>query len=118
VCRASAAARAAARNALLWLFICFEKAHVLNRRSEGRSILTIPVAVNPFVIVSVVVAQAMHIAASYTPGLAAMLDLSPLPLWQWATLPDVLEIYKAVNKARSWIFPYLELTALKNPALA
>lgn len=94
----------ATQNALLWLFVAFENAHVLNCRSERRSVVKTPVSANPFVVLAAIGAQLIHVGASYTPGLSDVLQLSPLPLWEWlallgvaGTLVLVMEVYKALS---------------------
>jgi magnesium-transporting ATPase (P-type) len=96
-----------ARNQLLLLMVLFENVHALNVRSEQRSVLWIPFAANPFLIVAIAVAQAVHIAAMYLPGLRDVLDVRPVSLDQWmlvmsvaATLLVVMEVFKATTADR------------------
>jgi magnesium-transporting ATPase (P-type) len=99
-----------ARNLLLLLMVLFENAHALNARSETRSVLGVPVAANPFLIVAILGAQGLHIAAMYLPGLSGLLDVQPIGLGDWATVAAiavslilVMEIFKCLP-AR-WMSP-------------
>jgi magnesium-transporting ATPase (P-type) len=93
-----------ARNLLLLLMVLFENVHALNVRSERRSVFRIPLGANPFLIVAVVAAQALHIAAMYLPGLRDVLDVRPVALDQWVlvlpvavSLLVVMEVFKAIT---------------------
>jgi calcium-translocating P-type ATPase len=104
----SGVTQAAAQNALLWLVVCFENAHVLNCRSETRSLLSIPFAANPWLLLAIAGAQTVQVAAMHTPGLDRLLDVTPLPWNQWLSLAalaltiiPVMEIYKAWRRNHS-----------------
>jgi Ca2+-transporting ATPase len=91
-----------ARNALLLLMVLFENVHVFNCRSETRSAFRVPFGANPFVVIAVVVAQACHIGAMYTPGLSDVLAIRPVSGETWfqtlflaVMLLIVMEGYKA-----------------------
>jgi P-type Ca2+ transporter type 2C len=99
---------AAARNILLLLMVSFENAQVLNCRSELRSVFAIPLRDNPFVVLAVLAAQAVHIAAMNLPGLRDVLGVSPVSLWVWvavvaiaAVLVAALETYKFVRRRQA-----------------
>ena len=99
---------AEARNGLLWLLVVFGNAHVLNSRSETRSLLSIPFAANPFVILGVLGAQAIHVGAMYTPGLSDVLGVAPLPPERWipiallaASVIPVMEVFKLLWRRRA-----------------
>jgi magnesium-transporting ATPase (P-type) len=77
-CLAQGMAEATARNLLLLLMVLFENVHALNARSETRSAFCVPVAANPFLILAIIGAQAVHIAAMYLPGLRDVLDVQPI----------------------------------------
>jgi magnesium-transporting ATPase (P-type) len=98
---------AMARNLLLLLMVLFENVHALNARSETRSVLGVPVAANPFLIVAVLGAQGLHIAAMYLPGLSGLLDVQPIGFGDWlmvaaiaASLIVVMELYKGLIARR------------------
>jgi calcium-translocating P-type ATPase len=105
---ASGVAHVLAQNALLWLVVCFENAHALNCRSETRSLLAIPFAANPLLLLAIAGAQIVQVAAMYTPGLNRVLDLAPLPWQHWLgvaalalLIVPVMELYKAWRRKHS-----------------
>lgn len=75
-----------ARSLLLLLFVLFENFQTLNSRSEHRSVFAQSLAANPWLIATVLGAQGLHIAATYTPWLAETLSLKPFGLAEWAAL--------------------------------
>ncbi|MFP4157117.1 MAG: cation-translocating P-type ATPase [Opitutales bacterium] len=96
---------AEARNLLLLLMVLFENGHVFNCRSEDRSIFKIPLSANWLLIATVVIAQGVHIASMYTPGLSDVLGTQPVSLQSWLTLLVlalsiivISEIYKLIRK--------------------
>jgi magnesium-transporting ATPase (P-type) len=91
----------AARNLLLLFLVLFDNAHVLNCRSETRSMWTIPWRANPLLMVSIAGSSALHVAAMYMPGLSAVLGVRPVGLAEWlgllalaSTIVGVAELYK------------------------
>jgi len=82
-CLARGMDEASARNLVLLLMVLFENVHVLNARSERRSALRVPLGANPFVILAIIGAQALHISALYLPGLSAVLGTQPVGLGDW-----------------------------------
>ena len=60
-CLAAGMSEAVARNLLLLLMVLFENVHVLNARSETRSIFGVPMMANPFLILAIIGAQGVHI---------------------------------------------------------
>lgn len=77
---------AGARNMTLLLMVLFENVHVLNSRSETRSIFRQSFLGNRFLIFAILGSQAIHIAAMYTPGLRDVLQVEPVTLQQWTQL--------------------------------
>ncbi|QYJ93208.1 cation-translocating P-type ATPase [Shewanella spartinae] len=75
-----------ARNLTLMLMVLFENVHALNSRSERNSLLRMPVLSNPLLLFGIILAQGIHIGASYTPGLSQALGISPIGLGQWLML--------------------------------
>jgi len=75
-----------ARNITLLLMVLFENVHVLNSRSETCSIFRQYFFGNKFLLFGMLGAQAIHIAAMYTPGIRDILQLEPVTLHQWFTL--------------------------------
>ena len=94
-----------ARNGVLLLMVLFLNIHVFNCRSETRSAFRVPLAANPFLIVTVIAAQGVHLVAMLTPGLRDVLDVAPVTLATWGVLAAcavsvivVMEIAKAVRR--------------------
>lgn len=75
-----------ARNITLLLMVLFENVHVLNSRSETKSIFKQRFFGNPILLIGMLAAQAIHIAALYTPGLSDILQVEPVTLQAWSTL--------------------------------
>lgn len=75
-----------ARNMTLLFLVLFDNVHVLNCRSETRSVLRIPLRANPVLIATLVGAPVLHGLAMYTPGLRDVLDLQPATGWEWLFL--------------------------------
>ena len=95
-----------ARSAVLLLMVLFENAQALNARSEVRSVLRIPLRANPFLVVGILAAQAIHIAAMYTPVVNDVLGIGTIPSAVWlpvvalaVSLIAVMEVYKRIRKA-------------------
>ncbi len=93
-----------ARSIVLSLMVALENVHVLNCRSEHRSVFDVPLRNNRLVVVAVVLAQTLHIAAPYVPGLRDILQVRPIPFEIWAILTGaalslllVMEIEKAAR---------------------
>ncbi len=59
---------------------------------------------DPFVVLAVPVAQAVHIAAMYLPGLSDVLELQPISFKQWAALLCVALVLFAVEELhKAWM---------------
>jgi len=93
-----------ARNGTLLLMVIFENIHVFNSRSETRSVFTHNPLRNPILVFGTLAAQALHIAAMYTPGLRDVLQIMPVSFSQWfnTLLPALsllvaAEIYKLIR---------------------
>ncbi len=96
-----------ARNSLLLLMVLFENVHIFNCRSEERSAFRIPLRANLLLIGTVIAAQGVHILAMYLPGLSDVLEVAPVPLWEWAALLGiaaslllVMELFKVLRVRR------------------
>jgi len=94
-----------ARNITLLLMVLFENVHVLNSRSETRSIFRQNLFGNKFLLFAMLGAQAVHIGAMYTPGLRDVLQVQPVRLDQWSTLLGIAlalivvnELYKVLHR--------------------
>ena len=75
-----------ARNLVLLLMVLFENIHVLNSRSETRSVFRISLLSNPLLIFGTIGAQLVHIGSMYTVGLKDVLQTSPVTIEQWLQL--------------------------------
>jgi len=75
-----------ARNSTLLLMVLFENIHVLNCRSETRSVFKHRFLSNPILILGTLAAQAIHIGAMYTPWLSDVLSIQPVSLQHWLHL--------------------------------
>jgi Ca2+-transporting ATPase len=75
-----------ARNLLLLLFVLFENFQTFNSRSEHHSAFRLRFFANPLLVLGVIGAQAIHIAAMYTPGLNDTLRVAPVSLAEWGVL--------------------------------
>lgn len=96
---------AEARNSAVLLMVLFENVHVLNSRSELRSVFAHNPLQNPLLLFGTLAAQLLHIGAMYTPGLSGALHLYPVALGHWVELLGlalvvlvVMEIHKAVRR--------------------
>lgn len=95
---------AAISNHLLLLMVLFENAHVLNCRSETRSIFRMPFFKNPILLAGVFAAQALHILAMNTPGISDVLALSPVDFTTWfATLAAATSIIVVMEVFKWWL---------------
>ena len=97
-----------ARNVTLLLMVLFENVHVLNSRSETRSVFRQYLFGNPLLIFGMLGAQAVHIGAMYVPGFKDVLQVAPVTLPQWSellaiavTLIIVSEVHKLWHNSRS-----------------
>jgi len=93
-----------ARNLTLLLMVLFENVMVGNCRSETKSAFTLNPLRNPILLIGTMMAQLIHIAAMYTPGLRDVLGVSPVTLGEWMPLLGmalsvlvVIEIYKLIR---------------------
>lgn len=93
-----------ASNLLLLLMVLFSNFHVFNCRSEYTTLFKIPLNRNYFLVISVIMAQLIHIAAMHTPFMQPILDVGPITLNDWLYLlafaPIVwvsMEIFKFVK---------------------
>jgi magnesium-transporting ATPase (P-type) len=96
------------RNLTLMLLVLFGNIHALSSRSETRSLFRMKLFSNPFLITAVPLAQALHIGASYMPGLSDVLQLRPITFEEWLPLLGVAfllliieELHKAWLRARA-----------------
>ena len=80
-----------ARTGLLLLMVFFENVHVFNCRSETRSMLRQPLSANPLVVLTVIATLALHLFATWTSGLRAILHVvAPDPVLVAVAVPLAL----------------------------
>jgi len=95
----------AARNSLLLLLVLFENYHVLNCRSERKSIFKIPLFGNKILIGAIILAQGIHLLSMNLPIMQVVLSLEPVDFNQWISTFTVgisilllMELYKYVRQ--------------------
>ncbi|QLY26168.1 HAD-IC family P-type ATPase [Bdellovibrio sp. KM01] len=93
-----------ARNDLLLFLVLFENLMLGNCRSEEKSIFKLNPLRNPFLLGGAVLAQGIHIAAMYTPGLSDLLGVGAVPVQEWVrmlmmaiSVLAVIEIHKLIK---------------------
>lgn len=91
-----------ARNLTLMLMVLFGNIHALSSRSESRSLFSMPFFGNPFLVIAVPVAQGIHIAAMYLPGISKVLELNPVTIRQWLMLAGVALILLLTEEVHKW----------------
>jgi magnesium-transporting ATPase (P-type) len=94
-----------ARNGTLLLMVLFENVHVLNCRSELRSVFRHNLLHNPILLIGTAVAQLVHIGAMYTPWISDVLHIQPVKPQHWLVLLGlaltvliVMELHKALRR--------------------
>ncbi|MBS3970849.1 MAG: HAD-IC family P-type ATPase [Clostridia bacterium] len=95
----------AARNSILLLMVFFENFHVLNCRSERKSIFRIPFFSNKLLLIAILLAQAIHLASMQIPFMQMVLSVEPITFTQWMqtlvlgiTILVCMEVFKLINK--------------------
>jgi calcium-translocating P-type ATPase len=92
-----------ARNLTLMLMVLFGNIHALSSRSETRSIFSMNLVSNPILILAVPIAQCVHIAAMYLPGLSNVLGLRPITFLEWLALLSIAIVFLAIEEAHKFI---------------
>ena len=94
-----------ARNIALLLMVLLQNFHVLNCRSEFKSIFQLPLLNNRWLFVGIIGAQLIHIAAMYIPAMQNLLQVAPVNGSDWIKLfftagiiLIALEIFKFIRK--------------------
>ncbi|HEX5153246.1 MAG TPA: HAD-IC family P-type ATPase [Parafilimonas sp.] len=93
-----------ARTMIMMLMVLLQNFHVLNCRSETKSLFHIPIANNYTLIIGVALAQLAHISASYIPGLNNILQLEPIKWREWMMLLPVALSILLVMEIFKWIW--------------
>ncbi|MPZ35180.1 MAG: hypothetical protein GEV13_30105 [Rhodospirillales bacterium] len=91
-----------ARNLLLLLFVLFENFQAFNSRSEHHSVIRQRFFANPLLVLSVIGAQALHIAAMHLPLLAEALRTTPVDPAEWSLLMLVASTLLVVMELEKW----------------
>lgn len=91
-----------ARNMLLLLFVMFENVQTFTCRSERRSVFSLGFFGNPLLILTVIMAQALHISAMYIPWFRDTLDLAPISLAEWAVMLLAASSILVVTELDKW----------------
>lgn len=91
-----------ARNLTLMLMVLFGNIHALNSRSETQSLFSLSLFSNPFLMLAVPIAQLVHIAAMYTPGISDVLAIQPITLVQWSQLLLIACSLLLVEEFHKW----------------
>ena len=91
-----------ARSVVMMLMVLLQNFHVLNCRSETKSLFKMPLKNNYVLLVGILLAQGVHVLATYSP-LGATLQLEPITLTEWlillptaAIILGVMEIFKLI----------------------
>lgn len=102
---------AMSRNIILLLLVILENVHVINSRSEHKSVFKIPFSNNYLLVAGIIGSQLLHVLAMNWAPLANVLQLSPLPFNWWIELGvlalillfsmEIFKIYARRNKRRS-----------------
>lgn len=98
-----------ARNMTLLLMVLFENVHVLNSRSETKSIFKHNIMLNPILIIGTIAAQLVHIAAMYIPWLKDVLKIEPVSIQQWLVLLCIALFLIVVIEAHKLIRKYFPI---------
>ncbi|MGE4013772.1 MAG: cation-translocating P-type ATPase, partial [Alphaproteobacteria bacterium] len=91
-----------ARNLLLLLFVLFENFQTFNSRSERHSVFRQGFFANPFLVLSVPGAQALHIAAMHFLGLSDTLHLAPVSMAEGGFLLVIASTLLVVMELEKW----------------
>ncbi len=91
-----------ARSVVMMLMVMMQNFHVLNCRSERRSLFRLPFRNNPILVMSIVLAQSIHISAAYIPGLRDLLHLQPMTFKEWTLLLPLAFIIFVVMEIFKW----------------
>jgi calcium-translocating P-type ATPase len=97
-----------ARTVIMMLMVLLQNFHVLNCRSETKSIFKLPFKNNYVLIAGMIIAQMLHISASYIPGLNSTLQLDHITFNEWimlvptaASILVVMEIFKVWRRRQT-----------------
>ncbi|MFW6090691.1 MAG: cation-translocating P-type ATPase [Actinomycetota bacterium] len=114
----------AAQTVALTTMVTFMALQAGNARSDHRSVFTVPLRANPFLVLATAGSFAVHIGALYFPGTQLVLRVQPLDLDAWvrvvavaAAVLVVVEVEKAIRRWRSGAAaPESRATGSRQPA--
>ena len=90
-----------ARSVVMMLMVLMQNFHVLNCRSETKSLFKMPLKNNYVLLAGMFLAQGVHIMATYSP-LGATLHLEPITFSEWLKLLPTAAIILAVMELFKW----------------
>jgi len=88
-----------ARNCLLGLMIVLQFYHVLNCRSEYRSVFRVPLRANRVLAAGMLAAFAVHLGATLWPPTQSLLRIAPLSAGRWLFLAGLSSVLLGVMEA-------------------
>lgn len=91
-----------ARNIVLLLMVLLQNFHLMNCRSEYRSIFRIPLKDNIFLIWGVLIAQGVHVISMQVPFMQKLLRIKPVSVTDWLKLLATASIILAVMEIFKW----------------
>ena len=92
-----------ARTIVVMLVVLLQNFQAINARSETKSFWKVPVKNNYLLVGGIVVAQALHISASYIPGLNNVLQLDHITLAEWLKLlPTAMSLVVVMELFKWW----------------
>ena len=90
---------------ILMLMVLFQGVHAFNCRSEHSSAFKVPLKRNIILVIGILVAQGIHIAATYIPFMQNILVIQPITFINWIILLALastvlwgMEIFKYIKK--------------------
>ncbi|MGB4398804.1 MAG: HAD-IC family P-type ATPase [Daejeonella sp.] len=92
-----------ARSVVMMLMVLMQNFHVLNCRSETKSLFKMPLKNNYVLLAGMLLAQGVHILATYSP-LGATLHLEPITLSEWLKLLPTAAIILLVMEIFKWLW--------------
>jgi magnesium-transporting ATPase (P-type) len=91
------------RTITMMLMVLLQNFHVLNCRSETKSVFNVPMKNNYVLIIGMALAQLLHISASYIPGLKDALQLIPVSFSEWIKLlPTAASVLVLMEVFKWW----------------
>jgi magnesium-transporting ATPase (P-type) len=105
------------RTLVMMLMVLLQNFHTVNCRSETKSIFKIPFKSNWFLWIGIILAQGVHIAASYAPGLSRVLKIQPINLQEWGLMLSLASSILIVMEIYKWFLRRAERNRLSRQAV-